>query len=85
MTTLDKSVAVNADELHVLVHTTAWDRTRYRNYFTTGPETDDWPVLMGLVEKGLMTVARRADAMLGGMTTFQVSDAGFAFLRKALP
>ncbi|MBX3261076.1 MAG: hypothetical protein KF782_15440 [Labilithrix sp.] len=85
MTTPDKTVAVNADELHVLDHTTAWRRGRYRNYFTAGDDSDSWPVLTGLVEKGLMTVSRRADATLGRMTTFMVSDAGLEFLRKALP
>ncbi|MCD8139297.1 MAG: hypothetical protein LUE17_05895 [Planctomycetaceae bacterium] len=30
----------------------------YRNYFSTGPESDDYEVCQGLVEKGLMTVRK---------------------------
>jgi len=78
------SVAVNAAELHVMVHATAWTGRRYRNHFTTGPESDDWPVLVGLAEKGLVDRGKPA-AFNGGMTTFRVSDAGLEFLRKALP
>lgn len=77
-------IAVTAKELHVLVHSTAWTGARYRNYFTTGPETDDWPVLTSLVEKGLM-IGGKPSELTGGMTTFRVSDAGLEFLRKALP
>lgn len=75
---------VSAAELHVMVHSTAWTSRRYRNYFTTGPESDDWPVLAGLVEKGLMNQGKPHE-LTGGMTTFRVSDAGLEFLRKALP
>ena len=76
--------AVTAKELHVMVHATAWTGARYRNFFTTGPETDDWPVLIGLVEKGLMLRGKPSE-LTGGMTTFRVSDAGLLFLRRALP
>lgn len=77
-------VTVSAEELHVLDHTTAWRRGRYRNHFTAGDDHADWPVLVGLVAKGLMSF-RGSNELLGGMSTFVVTDAGFAFLRKALP
>jgi hypothetical protein len=78
------TIAVTADELHVLVHSTAWHHGQYRNHFTAGSDSDSWPVLVGLVEKGLMTRGKPSE-LTGGMTTFRVSDAGFEFLRKALP
>lgn len=35
-------------------------------------------------EKGLMRESRKSD-LLGGMSTFMVTDAGLSFLRKSLP
>jgi hypothetical protein len=84
MSTPDKTVAVTAEEFHTMVHSTAWTHGRFRNHFTTDRTTDDWPVCTSLVAKGLMTQGQ-PDDVLGGMTTFRVSDTGLAFLRKALP
>lgn len=78
------SVAVSAEELHVLDHTTAWRQGRYRNHFTSDRDSDNWPALVSLTAKGLMTQSRPNDD-LGGMVTFRVTEDGFAFLRKALP
>lgn len=69
-------------ERAIMEHATAWQhRSRlYRNHFTAGPEQDDWSVLTGLCERGLMKVRRPPSAEFGGMTVFSVTEGGLRAL-----
>jgi hypothetical protein len=54
----------------------------FRNHFVAGPDHEDWPILQGLCERGLMCAGRPSKA-LGGMSIFVVTDAGKAKLKEA--
>lgn len=70
-------------ELDVLQHTTGWlSRTPlYRNHFCASEGHADWTTLQGLVERGLMNVAREPAPLAGGDTTFCATAAGIAAIK----
>lgn len=51
----------------------------YRNYFVTGPGSDDYAICMSLVERGLMTRSK-GNAITGGDDVFRVTEAGRAYV-----
>lgn len=76
------SVELSVEEREAMEHATAWRHKRrlYRNHFVTGPDTIDWPIVFGLVERGLMKMTRSPSELSGGMQVFAVTDAGIAAL-----
>ncbi|MBH9537549.1 hypothetical protein [Novosphingopyxis sp. YJ-S2-01] len=77
-----------SDLLHILQHSRGVDQygqgERYRNSFFTGPETDDHPLCMEAVERGLMW-RRAAPDGFGGMDFFAVTDEGDEFITRESP
>ena len=71
---------ITESDRHVMAHATAWDRGRYRNHYTAGPDADAWSTLESLVSRGLMRVRVRADPDLGGMSVFEVTKLGISAL-----
>ncbi len=69
---------LTAKERHILRHTLGLTRSKesYRNRFVTGPDTDDWPMVQALCTRGLMVARGGPQAIIGGMTVFQATDAG---------
>lgn len=71
--------AVSEKQLHYMQHALGLDRygqgSRYRNFFTSGPDSDSWEELNGLVALGLM---RRHEPreITGGLHCFTVTDLG---------
>jgi hypothetical protein len=83
-------------ELDVLDHAYAWHRLKkaersrpvppvLRNHFCAGPGHHDWDALQALCARGLMRVFRAPHEIAGGDTTFSVTDAGVAALKRWRP
>lgn len=74
-------------QLEILQHSIGADQygrvQRYsdRNYFITGPSSDDYAVCAELVERGLMTMTR-GNEITGGGDVFRATDAGRRFVRE---
>lgn len=78
--------SVSVTEMRIMEHATGWrHRTNpgYRNRFVAGPDHHDWTALVSLCDRGLMFVRRVPDDLMGGMTTFAVTDLGMEVLRAA--
>ena len=73
-----KTVDVTDDERDILRHALGLDRARvsYRNSYSAMPSTDTYPVLMGLVNKGLMERGDYHETVVH----FHVTDAGKALV-----
>lgn len=73
-------------DLEILRHALGLDRygrgVQYRNYFSTGPGTDDWDVCRRLVERGLM-IDRGACQLYGGDHVFSVTHQGIEYARTS--
>lgn len=69
------------DELHILMHATAWDRGKrkrlYRNYFAASFGSDDLGACRKLCRDGMMSVT----ADHGDMTFFSVTEAGIRAIK----
>jgi hypothetical protein len=76
------------DLLHILQHSLGLDQygrgTRYRNYFSTGEGSADFPKCSKLVEFGYMT-DRGPIVMNGGDHIFHVTPAGIDYVSKNSP
>jgi hypothetical protein len=75
---------VSSEELHVMEHATGWNSREplYRNHFVTGEGSDDWPIIQGLCQRGLMKMMRKPSALSGGDPVFSVTQAGIELLPK---
>lgn len=81
-------MSITAAQLHILQHAQGLDEhgrgSRYRNHFTTGPDSDDWKDCVALVDAGLMK-SHGERAIAGGMTVFSVTEAGDQVVREQSP
>ena len=79
MTDTAHTSAISEQQRHVLRHALGLNRSAiaYRNYFCTGPGTDNYPVCMSLVGLGLMS-RRETSGLFGGDSVFHVTPAGLA-------
>jgi hypothetical protein len=70
-------------ERHLMEHTTGWhhEQRMYRNHFVTNESTDSWPVIQGLVARGLMLMSRAPSQLSGGDPVFAVTAAGIEALK----
>lgn len=74
-------------QLEILQHSIGADqygrvpRHGQRNYFITGPCSDDYAVCTELVERGLMTMTR-GNEITGGGDVFRVTEDGRRFVRE---
>jgi len=77
-------MTLTEQERHIMAHATGWHLKNrlYRNHYVAGSEQDVWPVLLHLVERGMMT-ASPPDPLHAGMATFKVTPAGIAALKHA--
>lgn len=76
-------------QLHILQHALGCDQygrgNHYRNYYVTGPGSDNFTDCRELVESGLMQ-DRGANSIAGGDNVFQVTQAGKeAIIRESQP
>ena len=71
-------VTITDHERHILQHALGLDRARvsYRNGYSATPQTDTYPVLMSLVNRGLMERGAYHETMV----RFHVTDAGKALV-----
>jgi len=74
---------VTARERELMSHATGWESRwpLYRNHFCTGPGSDDWTTIQGLIERGLMRETRKPSALSGGDSVFGVTAIGIATLK----
>jgi hypothetical protein len=82
--------SLTLEELDAMSHATGWNEGKnrlYRNHYVCGDDSDTWPVLQALCDRGLMRVRRHSDddQLFGGMTTFSVTDAGIEALKRWRP
>lgn len=66
--------SLTEQERHILQHALGLDRARvsYRNRYSATPQSDTYPLCMGLVTKGLMERGAFHETMIH----FHVTDAG---------
>ncbi len=70
-----------SDDKQILMHALGIRKPNgrpYRNHFVTGEGSDDYPICMALVARGLM-VKRKGSELTGGDDVFFVTDAGRDF------
>jgi hypothetical protein len=79
-------ITLTQEERHVLEHATGWlsESPLYRNRFVTSPEGHYGKVIAALIERGLMRIGSRPNALTGGDYLYCATMDGIRAL-KALP
>jgi hypothetical protein len=80
---------MGAQILHILQHSLGVDQfgrgTMYRNHFVTGEGSDDHPICLDAVERGLMECRRKAYKLYGGDDVFAVTPEGKRWMADNSP
>jgi hypothetical protein len=75
--------------LHIIQHSLGADEFgrggQYRNYFVTGEGSQDHPICMEGVDRGLMEVRRAKYELYGGDDVFVVTEAGKQWMAQNSP
>jgi hypothetical protein len=83
-----EGMSLTEKHLHILQHSLGLDKYGqghpYRNHFVTGANTVDYPLCMGLTNRGLMSFATPS-ALTGGDYCFIVTPAGARYVVENSP
>lgn len=80
-------ISLTAEEIRILKHTLGVRTTMiesYRNYFMTGPDTTDYPVVEEITKKGFMQKQPYKLDEINESYIYSVTNEGKEFLREIL-